>query len=367
MFAMLNGAWPRMTSDGVDLAVLEAAVREGREPAAALDEATARLVAEVLAAQTEVGMDLVTDGQVRWADPWAEMLAAIAERRTGDASPLLAAWKAASALTDATVAQWVPGPYTLGRRAVDDAVAKAVAAGDEPPSASEADRARADVTLSIADALSHDIGALAAAGCHMVLVDEPDATGIGEDDGERAMFVGAGTRLLANAGDLHAMLLVTGGSADAAGERTIFGPPWHSILVDLIAGPDNWKLVRAAPGDRGIVCAALTVRDDDIEEDQSPLLVWAAHYAASSNGRGLARVGLTNAASLVGRTPGQARRALAQLATAARFAAMSVKGAIEAGLDPKIVSHPGMARAEANRAARRRAERESRTGGAATG
>lgn len=367
MFAMLNGAWPRVTSDGVDLAGLEAAVREGREPAAALDEATERLVAEVVAAQVEVGMDLVTDGQVRWADPSAEVLAAIADRRTGEASPLVAAWRAASALTEASVAQWVPGPYTLGRRAADEAVARAVAAGETPPSAAEVDEARADVTLAVGDALARDLAALAVAGCRMVLVDEPDAVRIGDDDAERALFAGAGTRLLADAGDLHAMLLVTGGSADAAGVQTIFGPSWHSILVDLIAGPDNWRLVRGAPGDRGIVCAALTVRDDDVEVDQSPLLVWAAHYAASANGRGLARVGLTNAASLLGRTPAQARRALAQLATAARYAAMSVPDAVVAGLDPRIMSHPGMARAEANRAARRRAERESRRGGAADG
>ena len=38
-----------MTSDGIDLAVLEADVAEGRADAAALERATEQLVAEVLA------------------------------------------------------------------------------------------------------------------------------------------------------------------------------------------------------------------------------------------------------------------------------------------------------------------------------
>ena len=174
------------------------------------------------------------------------------------------------------------------------------------------------------------------------------------------MFVAAGTRLLAAAGDLHAMLLVTGGSADGAGVATIFAPPWQSILVDLIAGPDNWRHVRGAPGDRGVVCAALTVRDDDVVlEDQSPQLVWAARYAASAGGRGLDRIGLANDLAR-GHAPATARRALADLATAARFAPLPLADAVEAGLDPKTISDPRTAPALRNRAARRRAERGAR-------
>jgi hypothetical protein len=134
------------------------------------------------------------------------------------------------------------------------------------------------------------------------------------------------------------MLAVTGGSAHAAGPETILGAPYHSFLFDLIAGPDNWYLVRAVPGDRGVVCAALRAGGGAEREDQSPELVWAAHYAASSNGRGLARVGLANATPLRDLSPGEARAALEALARAASFAVMPVDQAVEAGLDPRVVT-----------------------------
>jgi hypothetical protein len=191
----------------------------------------------------------------------------------------------------------------------------------------------------------------------MILVEEPDAVCIGGNDAERALFSAATTRLLARAGAIHPMLVVTGGSADQAGAEALFAAPWQSVLVDLVAGPDNWQLVRSTPGDRGVVCAALTVRDDDVEVDQSPQLVWAAHYAASSNARGINRVGLANASPLSGHTPERARRALAALATAARYAAMSPADAVDAGLDPRIIADPRPI--PANRAARRRKAREA--------
>ena len=59
--------------------------------------------------------------------------------------------------------------------------------------------------------------------------------------------------------------------------------------------PDNWRLVVATPGDRGIVCGALPA---DADHDEGPeTLLWAAGYAASTKGRGPARVGLATASS----------------------------------------------------------------------
>jgi len=361
---MLCGAWPRVTSDGIDLAVLEAAVRDGGGDQAALDAATERLVGEVIAAQAEAGMDLLTDGQVRWPDMTAAVLAALGEHRTGADGPLLPAWTAASAAAPegAMVAQGIPGPYTLGRLAIEVAVANTLAAGEDAPTDEQRETARRDVTLAFADTLAGEIEALAAAGCRMVMVEEPDAVRIGEDEAERSLFAGASTKLLARLGDVHAMLVIMGGSADAAGGHTIFAAPWSSLAVDLIAGPDNWTLVRQAPGDRGIVCAALKVADDDEDVDQFPQLVWAAHYAASSNGRSLARVGLANATPLGSRTAAQARRALVALEAAASYAAMSPTDAVEAGLDPKTIYDPRTMPAAGNRAERRRKARDAGKG-----
>jgi len=369
MFAMLHGAWPRVTADGTDLAALEADVEGGRAEPATLSAAIEAVVAHVLAAQTEAGLGLLTDGHVRWADPAGAVLAAVAAKEMGEQGLLVTAWKAAaaaaaaltpdaSAASVAQVAQAIPGPYSLARRVIDQAVRSAVDAGETPPDKTREDEARADIALSVADALADEIGALAAAGCEVILVEEPAAVHIGDDDAERALFAAAGTRLLAQASGVHAMLVLTGGNADAVGWRTVFGPPWQSLLVDLIDGPDNWRLVREAPGDRGIIAGGFSLTDPD-GADQTPQLVWAAHYAASANGRGFDRIGLANAQPAGGHTAEHLRAAMTQLATAARLATMAPADAIEAGLDAKAIADARSMPALANRETRRKAKKVS--------
>jgi hypothetical protein len=212
-----------------------------------------------------------------------------------------------------TVAATITGPYTL---------AACAGAGD---------------AVALGTLLLGELVALAAAGCPLVVVDEPEATRIGADDGARSRFRDAQRALLPGDPPLHAMLAITGGSAWEAGPETILEAPYASYLLDLIAGPDNWDLARAVPGDRGIVCAALRAPSAD---DQAPVLVWAAHYAASMRGRGLARVGLANAVPLGGLSSHEAAAALTGLARAARFAAMEPEEAIAAGLDRRTFAQP---------------------------
>jgi len=94
----------------------------------------------------------------------------------------------------------------------------------------------------------------------------------------------------------------------------------YFVYTNLIAGPDNWRLIAVAPQDRGIVCGALDPRPGG---DETPeLLVWAAHYAASTAGRGIDRVGLANAPSLAAGSWEVALRKLRLVAEAARLAGM---------------------------------------------
>jgi hypothetical protein len=360
MFAMLQGPWPRVTSDGVDLAALEAEVLAGEADASALSAATDRLVAEVLAAQADAGLDLLTDGQVRWPSMAEAVRQAIFEGRLYAERPLVAAWTAATAVAPegTTVAQAVPGPYTLGHLAIADALKQSFAAGEQPPPAADQTAARFDVTLSLAEALAGEIEALVAAGCRMVVVEEPTAVEIGDNAAEQRLLANASQRLLSRSAGAHAMLAITGGSAHKVGAATIFEAPWQSLLVDLAAGPDNWYLVRETPGDRGIVCAVLTIPEDGSIYDQAPEMVWATQYAASANDRGLERIGLANATRLADRTPDAARAALAQLATASRYASLSLDDAVAAGLDERTVRDARPVPAD-NRAARRRQAREA--------
>lgn len=304
MFAVVHGAWPRIAG-----------------------EDAARAAARVVGIQETAGIDLVTDGQVRWPDLGEATLAGIVD----GSRPLLVAWRAAAALTGRAVAQAVPGPYSLARRG-DDGAADTTG--------------RRERTLALADALAGEVRALAEAGCPVIMVEEPRAVDIGDDPAERALFTEAQRRLLAPAPDLHAMLVIAGGSANAAGAATFVDAPYRSFLFDLIAGADNWYLAREVPGDRGVVCGALpsveprTDPGAPMPEDPAPLLVWAAGYAASMAGRGPARVGLANAGPLRALTPETAAALVAELGRAARLAAMTRGDAVAAGLDPRTFNRP---------------------------
>jgi hypothetical protein len=320
MFALTHGAWPRVGRDGTDLDALEAAVAAGRADGAALARAVEARVGEVVRTQVDAGLDVVTDGQVRWPDLGEAVLAWLDSERAGAgppvAGPLVDAWRAAAGLTDRPVAQAVPGPYSLGWRAHGDPAGRPAR------------------TLELAADLGRTLHALAEAGCAIVLVEEPRAVDIGVDRAERELFAEAQRRLLGEAPDLHATLVIAGGSAAGAGPGTILGAPYRSFLFDLIAGPDNWYLARATPGDRGVVCGAHRVADPP-PGDQAPLLAWAAAYAASTAGRGVARVGLANASSMRGLRPETAALLAGELARAARLAAMDPAEAVAAGLDPR--------------------------------
>jgi methionine synthase II (cobalamin-independent) len=327
MFATLTGPWPRTTPGDVPLASLEDDVAGGRFDPAALAAALDDAAAAVLVLQAEAGLELLTDGQLRTADlardvamrlgveagPTGALVAGDEPRR--DAPLVLEWWRAAASRTELPVKQAIPGPYSLGRRI-------------EP-----GELGREGLTLALADALAGEVHDLAEAGCPVVEVEEPAAAGIGTDEAERELFREAHARLLRDAGSMHATLAVTGGSADAAGVGTLLAAPYASLLVDLIGGPDNWRLVTATPGGRGIVCGALDPADG--ADDSTAVLVWAARYAASTRARGLIRVGLSNASSLAGLTWERAAAKLRALGEAARLASMPLDEAVRSGLDPR--------------------------------
>ncbi len=183
------------------------------------------------------------------------------------------------------------GPYTLGRRVERGGFDRRL------------------LTLAFAAALNAELAALADAGCPFVQVEEDDATAIGLDIDEQALFREAHADLLSGLPDasaaFHRSLAISGGNADLAGPETFFEAPYESYFFDLIQGPDNWRLITRAPRERGIVCGAVDARDPRIDDKE--LVVWAASYAASG-GRGFERVGVAPAGSLAGLEPEIAQR-----------------------------------------------------------
>jgi hypothetical protein len=278
MFTTLLGALPRppFPVDAPRDALLEALIR----------------------AQVSAGLDPVTDG----GPPSDQDLAR--------------AWSATQSLTDRAAKQAVAGPYT--------------ASHDGTPAS-----VRSPATLDRATALNALLRDLAAAGCPLIEIHEPAAIAIGTDSAERSLFREAHLRLLDGIAGSHLSLALTGGNADAAGVETLLAAPYASLAVDLIAGPDNWRLVAAAPGDLGIVCGALSPSPDSDDGPES--LLWAAGYAASTGGRGPARVGLATASSLADLSWEVAIRKLERLGDAGRLADVPPETRAQS-IDPRAVS-----------------------------
>lgn len=176
---------------------------------------------------------------------------------------------------------------------------------------------------------------LADAGCRWIEVHEPSATRIGPDPAARTRFAEAHRELTADLGpDVHLSLAIIGGSADAAGIETILSGPYASLALDLIDGPDNWRLAVAAPMECGIVCGALSAHagSDDAPEP----LVWAAGYAAAGKGRGIVRVGLATSGSMAHLSWEAATAKIRRLADATRLVSATPEER-QAALDPRAI------------------------------
>jgi hypothetical protein len=177
---------------------------------------------------------------------------------------------------------------------------------------------------------------LAEAGCRWIEVHEPAAVTLAlRSDANRARFADDHRLLTADLGpDVHLTLAITGGNADAAGIDTILAGGYASLALDLIAGPDNWRLAVAAPTHVGIICGAVSARPGS--DDGPEILVWAAEYAASTGSRGMDRVGLATSGSMAELTWEAAVAKVRRLGEAARLAAASPEER-RAGLDPRAV------------------------------
>ena len=105
---------------------------------------------------------------------------------------------------------------------------------------------------------------------------------------------------------------------------TFFDLPYASYAFDLIAGPDNWRLIAPGAGRSRDHLRRARARPPAADETRE-VLIWAAHYAASTKGRGLERVGLANAPSAPGAprpTRPEVLRRLGIVAEASRLAAV---------------------------------------------
>lgn len=182
------------------------------------------------------------------------------------------------------------------------------------------------------DEVRVEVAALADAGCAWIEVLEDVRTF--EPQVVRDRFIEAHEAIGRDLDGVHRSLALVGGNADALGIEPVLAGGYASLAVDLIDGPDHWRLVAALPGDRGVIAGALAVaRPTDLG---SEVLVWAAQYAASTQGRGLDRVGLATAGSMAHLTWEQAMDKLDRLAKGAALATAG-HDELRRTIDPRAV------------------------------
>lgn len=237
----------------------------------------------VLAIQTEHGLEPLTDGGWPIAtDP-------------------VAAWLTTASRADRLVKAVVLGPYSRGSDGTDERRA----------------------ILDLADA-----------GCRWIEIQEPDAVRIGSDPVRRARFADLHRAVTDDLDGVHLSLAITGGAANDVGIETLLAGAYASLALDLIAGPDNWHLAVATPGDRGIIAGVVAPRAGS--DDGPEVMLWAAGYAASTGGRGGDRVGLGTAGSYAGLSWDVAAEKVRRLGEAARLATAPREERL-AALDPRSI------------------------------
>lgn len=312
MFATLLGALPQPVFDVPD------GVSAG--------DATSAVVAAIRA-QEVAGLEPVTDG--RLSDPAFDGLARLLLRPDGideAEAAVIAGWRAVAAASERATKQALPGPYSVGLRAGGTV------------------REREARTLAAAEALAEIVAALAEAGCPLVEIEESDAHRLA-DTAELDLFreshrrLGEGRTGTRDGGEhgagVHRSLSIVGGSVPQAAIDAVLEVPYASIAVDLIAGPDNWYLVRRAPPERGVIAG---VQSGSKADEPKEVMLWAAQYAASSGGRGGDRVGIGSAGSWANLTWEVAVRKMTSLGEPTRLAAMPVSEELLRSLDPRGVS-----------------------------
>jgi hypothetical protein len=259
--------------------------------------------------QMAAGLEPITDGRLR-AAPLDQL---------PSAEVAVNWWRSTAAMTDRAVKQALPGPFSLGGEAT---------AAEE----------LADVAIALAEA-----------GCPLVEIEERWVERLADEHQQRR-FRELHERLLERVSGTHMSLSIVGGAPPQAAWATVLELSYASLAVDLIDGPESWNLVTRWPGDRGVIAGVESARKLD---EPKEVLLWAAHYAASTQGRGLNRVGLGSAGSYANLTWEAAVRKLQLLGDAARLASMPPSSELSASLDPRAVSSRAAALGTTARPARK--------------
>lgn len=226
---------------------------------------------EVIRQQEEAGLDLVTDGQVRWQDPITYVCSRLEgfemggllrwfESNTYYRQPAAVGpirWRGPVLVDDLRFARAhaerplktvVTGPYTIAMLS-------------EPAEGTS----RQELALEVARALNEELKALAAESPSWIQVDEPAITANPSVGYPRdfALFAEAMAALTEGVAAPLSLYLYHGSAGDVPGLREA---PFDLIGLDLVQGAAGWALLEDWPRGKGLGLGIVDARNVRMEE-----------------------------------------------------------------------------------------------------
>ena len=270
------GSYPKPPDEGRPFALRRAlhALERGEAREEDVRAAEDALVAEVIAEQERAGVDIVTDGQVRWDDlltPFARAMAGFEigglirffDNNVYYRRPVCVAdveWRGpasveefsfARAVASRPVKAVIPGPLTFALLSLDEHY------GDHER-----------FVLAVARVLAQEAFELEAAGASFIQIDEPALLNAPEELplAKRALQIVTG-----EVKEAEITLATYFGSVKRLGLE-LFDLPVQWWALDLISGSDDYELIEAAPSQVCIQAGIVDARNTKLEaaDDLAP-------------------------------------------------------------------------------------------------
>ena len=263
------GSYPKPPDEGRPFRLRKTlhALERGEATSADVDAARDELAAEVIREQESCGIDLVTDGLVRWDDiltPIARHTAGfeiggllrwfdnnVYYRRPICTGPVewrgpstVDAFRFAQSVSTKQVKAVVPGPVTFARLSVDEHYGR-----------------HEDFVMAIARLLAQEVFELEAAGATSIQIDEPALLDAPEDLdlGAEAIYL-----LTSELKAAETTLATYFGDIKRLGPQ-LFDYPVTYFGLDFIAGPENFQLVEQLPAEKKLQAGILDARNTKLE------------------------------------------------------------------------------------------------------
>jgi 5-methyltetrahydropteroyltriglutamate--homocysteine methyltransferase len=221
---------------------------------------------EVIEEQIEAGVDVITDGQVRWDDDQTYIMRNLANVEIGSLQRYLdtntyyreaeingaVSWREPILVRDylfavensaKPVKAIVPGPYTLAALSLDKHYGN-----------------REKLAMALAEELRNEVQALADAGAKMIQVNDPVIV-FNKDDVD--IFTRALARMLDGI-QAETAVYTWFGSAEGI-LPALLDLPVDTIGLDFISGRDNWDAIKSARFDKKLGAGIVDGRNTRIE------------------------------------------------------------------------------------------------------